>query len=182
MFLELDYSFPVPPNACLHHFSATFASRRMEGTVKEKEQAKQEFKQAVSEGRQAAMGALTEDPNVMKICIGNIAPSEEVRIDIALTEELPISMNTFYRYNLKSTLHPQLNKLAEELLGVEKSAHEWSCRLRVRSARKILAYQSSSHTIELQQRNDADTDLAFTVVPTPDLSTEFVFLYSTEAF
>jgi hypothetical protein len=128
------------------------------------------------------MGALAEDSSVMKISIGNIAPSEEVRIEIALTEELPISVNTFYRYSLKSTLHPQLNQLAEELLGVQKSAHEWTCKLRVRSSRKVVAYQSPSHKIELEKRNDADTDLSFTVVPSADLSTEFTFLYSTECF
>jgi hypothetical protein len=36
-FLELEYSFPINPSACVYRFSAEFGKVRVEGVVKEKE-------------------------------------------------------------------------------------------------------------------------------------------------
>ena len=36
-FLELEYSFPINPNACVYRFVAEFGKTRIEGLVKEKE-------------------------------------------------------------------------------------------------------------------------------------------------
>lgn len=36
-FLELEYSFPINPNACVYRFIAEFGKVRIEGVVKEKE-------------------------------------------------------------------------------------------------------------------------------------------------
>ena len=55
-FLELEYSFCISKQACLHRFAAVFANRRMEGVVKEKELAQKEFHEAVRQGKQAALG------------------------------------------------------------------------------------------------------------------------------
>ncbi len=55
-FLEVEYSFPINPDACVYRFVAEFGKTRIEGVVKEKEQAKQEYEQAVKEGRKAAYG------------------------------------------------------------------------------------------------------------------------------
>lgn len=42
-YLELEYSFPISPNACVYKFVAVFGNKRMEGIVKEKEIAKLEY-------------------------------------------------------------------------------------------------------------------------------------------
>jgi hypothetical protein len=39
-FLELEYSFPISPNACVYRFVAEFGNMRIEAVVKEKEYAK----------------------------------------------------------------------------------------------------------------------------------------------
>ena len=33
-FLEVEYNFPVNPNACIYRFMAEFANKRIEGIVK----------------------------------------------------------------------------------------------------------------------------------------------------
>jgi Ca-activated chloride channel homolog len=47
-FVEVDYNFPVNPNACIYRFTADFGDKIVEGVVKEREAAKQEFEKAVS--------------------------------------------------------------------------------------------------------------------------------------
>ena len=46
-FLEMEYSFPVNPSACIYKFTAEFGKTRIEGVVKEKEEAKKEYQEAV---------------------------------------------------------------------------------------------------------------------------------------
>ena len=36
-FLDMDYSFPIAPEACVYKFTAQFGKIRVEGVVKEKE-------------------------------------------------------------------------------------------------------------------------------------------------
>ena len=54
----MEYSFPVDPQACIYKFSAEFGSTRIEGIVKEKEEAKKEYKEAIQQGKKAAYGEL----------------------------------------------------------------------------------------------------------------------------
>ena len=46
-FLEMEYSFPINPSACIYTFTAEFGKTRIEGVVKEKEEAKKEYQEAV---------------------------------------------------------------------------------------------------------------------------------------
>lgn len=39
-YLELEYNFPINPKSCIHRFTAVFGRTRMEGVVKEKEEAR----------------------------------------------------------------------------------------------------------------------------------------------
>lgn len=79
--MEIYYKFPISPDVCLHRFTATFANKRMYGKVKEKQEAKNEYKQAVSEGKKAAYGEVDPDSKDMMILqIGNIEPQEKVEI------------------------------------------------------------------------------------------------------
>ena len=39
-FLEVDYAFPLSPNSSIYKFSAEFDNVKIEGVVKEKEEAK----------------------------------------------------------------------------------------------------------------------------------------------
>lgn len=55
-FLEVEYSFPKDPNACLYSFQAKFDDTLLIGKVKEKEEAKQEYQEALKQGRQVAYG------------------------------------------------------------------------------------------------------------------------------
>ena len=41
--LEMEYSFPISPKACVYKFVASFENNRIEGMVKEKEEAKKEY-------------------------------------------------------------------------------------------------------------------------------------------
>ena len=53
---EIAYIFPLPPEASVYSFRATFGDNRtIEGIVKEKNHAKAEYEQAISKGQSAAL-------------------------------------------------------------------------------------------------------------------------------
>ena len=82
-FLELEYSFPISPNACVYRFVAEFGNTCIEGIVKEKEQAKKEYEQAIKMGKQAAYGELnSQSKDILNLKIGNVAPNQLVKIEI----------------------------------------------------------------------------------------------------
>ena len=39
----MEYSFPINPEACVYKFTAQFGKTRIEGVLKEKEEAKKEY-------------------------------------------------------------------------------------------------------------------------------------------
>ena len=80
-FLEMEYHFPINPDACVYKFVAVFGKMRIEGVVKEKEEAKKEYQEAVKEGKKAAYGEInSESKDILTLNIGNIPPKEIVRI------------------------------------------------------------------------------------------------------
>lgn len=57
-YLELEYNFPINPKSCIHKFTAVFGKIRMDGVVKEKEEVRIEYVEAVKGGRRAAFAEI----------------------------------------------------------------------------------------------------------------------------
>ena len=122
-FLEVDYSFPISPNASIYKFYVEFADIRIDGVIKEKEEAKKEFEKAKSEGKQAVLGSI--DPlskDVMNLEIGNIPPHTEFTLYISFIQEMHLSMNTFYRIQIPSTISPRYASNYFDMLEKDKKS------------------------------------------------------------
>ena len=191
-FLELQYTFSISPNACLHKFAAVFAKKRMDGAVKEKEEARKEFKEAVQQGKQAALGEVeAESKDIFRLQIGNIDPGESVTIELSYSEELTLTMNTFYQFTLPTKLNPRffstmplpnyLNAFRARNKQV-KADFSWDFKLKLTTSRKVTAYQTTSQTLAVEGKNDAATEHCFTLAPGQTLTRDFVFMYTTEYF
>ena len=91
--------------------------------IKEKEEAKKEFEKAKSEGRQAVLGSI--DPlskDVMNLEIGNIPPHTEFTLYISFIQEMHLSMNTFYRIQIPSTISPRYASNYFDMLEKDKKS------------------------------------------------------------
>ena len=66
--LNTQYFFPISSNACYDGFRATMDGTVIEGKIREKEEAKQEFTNLVSKGNTAAYAEINKDTqDVMKV-------------------------------------------------------------------------------------------------------------------
>lgn len=86
--LEATYIFPLPDRAAVTALRMEAADRVIEGTLKERGQARQDYDAAIAEGRRAAI-AEEDRPDVFSMRVGNILPGEGVTIRLTLNQPLP---------------------------------------------------------------------------------------------
>lgn len=81
--IEATYIFPLPDRAAVTRFQAKLGDRVIEGVLKERGQARQEYDEAIEQGYRAAL-AEEEQPNVFTMRVGNILPGETAEIELTL--------------------------------------------------------------------------------------------------
>jgi Ca-activated chloride channel family protein len=85
--IEAIYTFPLPSDAVLVDFAMECDGRRLEGEVKEREEAFQAYDDAVSKGHGAAL-LDQERRNVFTASVGNLLPGEETVIEVTYVQKL----------------------------------------------------------------------------------------------
>src|SRR6516162_3237569 len=88
--LEATYIFPLPDRAAVTAMRMECAGHVVEGVLKERSQAREDYDQAIAEGRRAAI-AEEDRPDVFTMRVGNIIPGERVTIRLTLAQPLPYS-------------------------------------------------------------------------------------------
>ena len=86
--LEATYIFPLPDRAAVTAMRMECAGHVVEAALKERSRARQDYDQAIAEGRRAAI-AEEDRPDVFTMRAGNIAPGERVTIRLMLAQPLP---------------------------------------------------------------------------------------------
>jgi Ca-activated chloride channel homolog len=86
--IEATYIFPLPDRAAVTDFAATLGGRRIVGTLKERQAARDDYDAAIEAGQRAAI-VEEERPDVFTTRVGNLAPGEEAVIELTLAGRLP---------------------------------------------------------------------------------------------
>lgn len=92
--INARYVFPASTQVTIHGMQMQIGNQVVTATIKEKEEAKQEFENAKSEGKSASM--LSEErPNVFTMDVANIMPGDEVHIDLHYSELIAPTEGTY---------------------------------------------------------------------------------------
>ena len=94
---EGTYVFPLPENAAVDRLRMKIGERIVEGEVRERSQAKKTYAEAKAQGRRAAL-IEQERPNIFTSSVANIAPGEEIRVQIEYQQTLRYDQG---RYSLR---------------------------------------------------------------------------------
>jgi Ca-activated chloride channel family protein len=86
--LEATYVFPLPDRAAVTAFRLETAGRVVEGELRERGKARQEYDEAVQAGRRAAI-AEEERPGVFTMRVGNLPAGERAVVRLTLVGPLP---------------------------------------------------------------------------------------------
>ena len=85
--VEAVYTFPLPSEATLCGFAMVCDGRRIEGIVKEREEAFRQYDDAISAGHGAAL-LEQERANVFTASVGNLLPDEETLVEVQYVQRL----------------------------------------------------------------------------------------------
>lgn len=85
--IEAAYIFPLPDRAGVTRFVATLGGRRVEGVLKERQAARDDYDEAIAAGRRAAI-LEEERPGVFTARVGNLLPGEGAEVELELTGPL----------------------------------------------------------------------------------------------
>ncbi len=81
--LEATYIFPLPHRGAVTDFKMVVDDRVIDGVLKERGEARREYRQAIEQGHRASI--VEEDrPDVFNMRVGNIAPGEEATIELTI--------------------------------------------------------------------------------------------------
>ncbi|CAF4227906.1 unnamed protein product [Rotaria sp. Silwood2] len=90
--IEAKYVFPLDENSSVCGFEAHINNKIIKGVVKEKEQAKREYREAIEKGHGAYL-MHQEQPEVFSVSVGNLPANCEVIIKITYVAELSFENN-----------------------------------------------------------------------------------------
>jgi len=104
-FVEGIYVFPLPEKAAVDHLWMRIGERAIEGVIQEKEEARQTYEKAKSEGKKAAL-VEQQRPNLFTNSVAHIGPNEQVRVTIEYQQPLAYD-NGEYRLRFPLAVTPR---------------------------------------------------------------------------
>ena len=104
--LEVVFRFPVPDSWAVVGLDAAIAGRSVRGVVREKEEARQMYDDAIASGFSAAIGE-EKASDIFSISLGNLPPKETAEIRLSMSRELPIDAEGGVRFTLPTVLIPR---------------------------------------------------------------------------
>lgn len=92
--INASYVFPASTNVTIHGMKMIVGNNIVTAQIKEKEEAKEEFEEAKSEGKSASL-LEQQRPNVFTMDVANIMPGDNVRIELHYTEMIEETDGTY---------------------------------------------------------------------------------------
>ncbi|XP_047247849.1 von Willebrand factor A domain-containing protein 5A-like isoform X2 [Girardinichthys multiradiatus] len=163
--LEAVFVFPLPGDAAVCHFSAQIGETHIVAEVKEKQQAQEEYDDALSSGQQAfLLEESDQSPDIFSLRVGSLPPGESASIRLEYVTELAVEADDGLRFCLPAVLNPRYQPQGSEgpsvqVISVPASLVPYSLSFsaRVSSPRPISKVESSCSLDPLQYLNTDQT-------------------------
>uniref|UniRef100_A0A671W9F6 von Willebrand factor A domain containing 5A n=1 Tax=Sparus aurata TaxID=8175 RepID=A0A671W9F6_SPAAU len=160
--LEAVFVFPLPGDAAVCHFSATIGQTQIVAEVKEKQQAREEYDDALSSGQQAfLLEESDQSPDIFSLSVGSLPPGESASIRLEYVTELAVQADDGLRFCLPAVLNPryQPQGASVQVTSVPASLVPYSLSFsaRVSSPRPVSKVESNCSLDPLQYLNIEQT-------------------------
>uniref|UniRef100_A0A672HYL5 von Willebrand factor A domain containing 5A n=1 Tax=Salarias fasciatus TaxID=181472 RepID=A0A672HYL5_SALFA len=160
--IEAVFVFPLPGDAAVCHFSAKMGQKEIVAEVKEKQEACEEYDDALSSGQQAfLLEESDQSPDIFSMSVGCLPPGESASIRLEYVTELAVQADEGLRFCLPAVLNPRYTPQATavQVNSVPASLVPYSLSFsaRVSSPRPISKVESSCSLDPLQFLNTDQT-------------------------
>ncbi|XP_047675504.1 von Willebrand factor A domain-containing protein 5A-like isoform X8 [Tachysurus fulvidraco] len=106
--LEAVFVFPMPSGAALCHFSAKIADQEIVAEVQEKQEAREQYDDALSSGEQAFLLEESEESaDVFRLSVGSLPPHQSAAVTFIYIIELSVQADHSLQFCLPAVLNPR---------------------------------------------------------------------------
>ncbi|XP_017294736.1 von Willebrand factor A domain-containing protein 5A [Kryptolebias marmoratus] len=163
--LEAVFVFPLPGDAAVCHFSAEVGQTHIVAEVKEKQQAREEYDDALSSGQQAfLLEESVQSPDIFSLSVGSLPPGESASIRLEYVTELAVQADDGLRFCLPAVLNPHYQPQGSEGTSAQVTSvpaslvpYSLSFSVQVSSPRPVSKVESSCSLEPLQYLNTDQT-------------------------
>ena len=104
--VEVVFRFPVEESYAVVGLEARIGGKRIKAEIREKEEAKQMYDDAMASGLTAAL-AEEKSGDIFSISLGNLPPKSEAELELKLAGELDVDAEGAVRFSLPAVLKPR---------------------------------------------------------------------------
>ncbi|XP_019748259.1 von Willebrand factor A domain-containing protein 5A-like isoform X2 [Hippocampus comes] len=166
--IEAVFVFPLSGDAAVCHFSAKIGQTEIVADVKEKQEAREEYDDALSSGQQAFLLEESEQtPDIFSLSVGSLPPGESASIRLEYVTELAVEADGGLRFCLPVVLNPRYQPQGSEGHSVQVTSvpasrvpYSLSFSARVSSPRRVSKVDSNFSLEPLQYLDKEQTHAA----------------------
>lgn len=118
--INAKYIFPASTKASVHGMTMQIGNRLITARIKEKEEAREEFEEAKSQGKSASL-LEQQRPNVFSMDVANVMPNDTVVIELHYTE-MVVSTEGSYQFVFPTVTGPRYTSSPED---PGKDGNQW---------------------------------------------------------
>jgi Ca-activated chloride channel family protein len=108
--IECTFDFSINSKSIVSSLSARIGDKLIEASIREKEEAKEKYDDAIAAGNAAILGEQSDKKkNCISLKLGNLLPYQEATINMVLIEEIEMIGSSF-SYTLPASFYPDYNK------------------------------------------------------------------------
>ncbi|XP_077422530.1 von Willebrand factor A domain-containing protein 5A-like isoform X3 [Vanacampus margaritifer] len=163
--IEAIFVFPLPSHAAVCHFSAKIGQTEIVADVKEKQEAREEYDDALSSGQQAfLLEESDQSPDVFSLRVGSLPPGESASIRLEYVTELAVEADGALRFCLPVVLNPRYQPQGSEVCSVQVTSvpasqvpYSLTFSARLSSPRQVSKVDSKCSLEPLQYLNKEQT-------------------------
>ena len=162
--IEVQYSYPVEESAAIIGFEATIDGTEIEAIVKDKQEAKAEYDQAMRQGNSAILLDETA-PDIFSMKLGQLKPGAGAQVKLTYIMELPVE-DKYMRLTVPTTIAPRYipptdnSEAAQEIAKLTYNSNETKTPLIINIdtylKSKIKKIISPSHDLKTEMKTQVN--------------------------
>ncbi len=187
--LEATYVFPMSEKAAVYSMEMRIGDRLLVADIREKQQARAEYEQAISEGRTASL-LEQERPNVFQMSVGNVLPNDRIMITLKYTEYVLPEAGT-YQFVFPTVVGPRYhepNTTAQAaraqfaatpyLKSDQDNPSGFNLKATLSSSVPIVNVECKTHQVTIDQASKKRVEVKLKPNTTPGNNRDFILEYN----
>ncbi|KAL5473246.1 hypothetical protein EMCRGX_G027703 [Ephydatia muelleri] len=125
--IEVVFRFPLEECFAVVGLEAVIDGRKVKAVIREKEEARQMYDDAIASGHSAAL-AEEKKGDIFSISLGNLPPQKDAELHLKLAGQLPLDAEGGVRFSLPAVLKPRYTPVGSTdlLAKIEAASHHGS--------------------------------------------------------